>query len=83
MTEDGGDQCRGLDHVGNRPHEVARDLRQQALLLFDNRVGPIPGKAVLRFGTAETLVRLNVERLQNLIDGDLLQISRLRARHSR
>ena len=45
-----GHQRRRLDHVGNRPHKVSQDLRGEAFLFLDERIGTVAAESLLGLG---------------------------------
>ena len=69
-----GNERRRLDHVGDRPGEIAEQLAGEALLLLDEGVGAILGEAFFRLGAAQPLVRTGAELRQHAIERHPLEI---------
>jgi hypothetical protein len=59
--------------IRRRPND-ADDLGEKALLLLDNGVRPVPAESPLCLGAGQTLIRLDVERGEHLLDGQLPKI---------
>ncbi len=74
VPDDGGDDRRRLDHVGDRTGEVPDELAGEALFFFDEGVRPVFGKAPFGLGAAQPLAGLDLELGQHPVDRRLLEV---------
>ena len=77
MADHGRDDRGSLDHVGDRAGKVPYNLAGQTDLFFDEGIGAVLVKPLLRLGTAQSAVGFNGELGKHLIDRHLLEVDRI------
>ncbi len=68
VSEHGGNERRGFDHEGDRPHEVARALGEHALVMRGQGIGPVAGEPRRRFSGAQSRGRGHAQLREHVRD---------------
>ena len=73
-VQDGRDDGRRLDHVGDRPGERPKNFSCPTHLLFDEGIGAVFDQSLCSLGFAQSGISLDRKLAEHLLDRNFLQI---------